>query len=50
MCSVVCSVYLLLSNDICIKMFNSFSEEVVEATDGEECLKSQLIKYMDTGY
>lgn len=31
-------------------MFNSFSEEVVVATDGEEGLKSQFIKYMDTGY
>lgn len=31
-------------------MFNSFSEEDVEAIDGEERLKSQLIKYMDTGY
>lgn len=42
-------MYLLLSSNICIKMFNSFSEEVV-ATDGEEGLKSQFIKYMDTGY
>lgn len=37
-------------NDICIKMFNSFSEEVIEATGGEECLKSKLIKCMDTGH
>lgn len=42
----ICS-YLTTS---ALKCFNSFSEEVVEATDGEECLKSQLIKYMDTGY
>ena len=32
--SVVCSTYLLLSNDVCIKMFCVFSEEDVETTDG----------------
>lgn len=37
--SVVCSTYLLLCNDVWIKMFYIFSEEDIEATDGRGMFK-----------
>lgn len=37
--SVACSAYLLLFDDICVKIFDIFSEEDVEATGGRGMFK-----------